>query len=118
MKAIRTKEVNENVKAANSCLRKAKWQAKELAVFTGEVVRLMDKEGHSLQGFFNRVEFVLVDGTIKFRVVINPILECENCIMADPRKRNIQKKTIFMRWSRWKSLPIKIIGIICNDIVF
>ena len=54
MKAIRTKEVNENVKAANSCLRKAKWQAKELAVFTGEVVRLMDKEGHSLQGFFNR----------------------------------------------------------------
>ena len=41
MKAIRTKEVNENVKAANSCLRKAKWQAKELAVFTGEVVRLM-----------------------------------------------------------------------------
>lgn len=26
MKAIRTKEVNENVKAANSCLRKAKWQ--------------------------------------------------------------------------------------------
>ena len=77
-----TKEVNENVKAANSCLRKAKWQAKELAVFTGEVVRLMDKEGHSLQGFFNRVEFVLVDGTIKFRVVINPILECENCIMA------------------------------------
>ena len=61
MKAIRTKEVNENVKAANSCLRKAKWQAKELAVFTGEVVRLMDKEGHSLQGFFNRVEFVLVD---------------------------------------------------------
>ena len=51
-------------------------------VFTGEVVRLMDKEGHSLQGFFNRVEFVLVDGTIKFRVVINPILECENCIMA------------------------------------
>lgn len=82
MKAIRTKEVNENVKAANSCLRKAKWQAKELAVFTGEVVRLMDKEGHSLQGFFNRVEFVLVDGTIKFRVVINPILECENCIMA------------------------------------
>ena len=50
MKAIRTKEVNENVKAANSCLRKAKWQAKELAVFTGEVVRLMDKEGHSLQG--------------------------------------------------------------------
>ena len=38
-----TKEVNENVKAANSCLRKAKWQAKELAVFTGEVVRLMDK---------------------------------------------------------------------------
>ena len=36
--------VNENVKAANSCLRKAKWQAKELAVFTGEVVRLMDKE--------------------------------------------------------------------------
>ena len=24
MKAIRTKEVNENVKAANSCLRKAK----------------------------------------------------------------------------------------------
>lgn len=67
MKAIRTKEVNENVKAANSCLRKAKWQA---------------KEGHSLQGFFNRVEFVLVDGTIKFRVVINPILECENCIMA------------------------------------
>ena len=72
MKAIRTKEVNENVKAANSCLRKAKWQAKELAVFTGEVVRLMDKEGHSLQGFFNRVEFVLVDGTIKFRVVINP----------------------------------------------
>lgn len=51
MKAIRTKEVNENVKAANSCLRKAKWQAKELAVFTGEVVRLMDKEGHSLQGF-------------------------------------------------------------------
>ena len=42
MKAIRTKEVNENVKAANSCLRKAKWQAKELAVFTGEVVRLMD----------------------------------------------------------------------------
>ena len=70
MKAIRTKEVNENVKAANSCLRKAKWQAKELAVFTGEVVRLMDKEGHSLQGFFNRVEFVLVDGTIKFRVVI------------------------------------------------
>ena len=78
MKAIRTKEVNENVKAANSCLRKAKWQAKELAVFTGEVVRLMDKEGHSLQGFFNRVEFVLVDGTIKFRVVINPILECEN----------------------------------------
>ena len=52
MKAIRTKEVNENVKAANSCLRKAKWQAKELAVFTGEVVRLMDKEGHSLQGFF------------------------------------------------------------------
>ncbi len=47
MKAIRTKEVNENVKAANSCLRKAKWQAKELAVFTGEVVRLMDKEGHS-----------------------------------------------------------------------
>lgn len=110
MKAIRTKEVNENVKAANSCLRKAKWQAKELAVFTGEVVRLMDKEGHSLQGFFNRVEFVLVDGTIKFRVVINPILECENCIMAS--------KTIFMRWSRWKSLPIKIIGIICNDIVF
>ena len=79
MKAIRTKEVNENVKAANSCLRKAKWQAKELAVFTGEVVRLIDKEGHSLQGFFNRVEFVLVDGTIKFRVVINPILECENC---------------------------------------
>lgn len=50
MKAIRTKEVNENVKAANSCLRKAKRQAKELAVFTGEVVRLMDKEGHSLQG--------------------------------------------------------------------
>ena len=50
--------------------------------FTGEVVRLIDKEGHSLQGFFNRVEFVLVDGTIKFRVVINPILECENCIMA------------------------------------
>ena len=50
MKAIRTKEVNENVKAANSCLRKAKWQAKELAVFTGEVVRLMDKEGHSLHG--------------------------------------------------------------------
>ena len=42
----------------------------------------LDKEGHSLQGFFNRVEFVLVDGTIKFRVVINPILECENCIMA------------------------------------
>lgn len=82
MKAIRTKEVNENVKAANSCLRKAKRQAKELAVFTGEVVRLIDKEGHSLQGFFNRVEFVLVDGTIKFRVVINPILECENCIMA------------------------------------
>ena len=82
MKAIRTGEVNENVKAANSCLRKAKRQAKELAVFTGEVVRLMDKEGHSLQGFFNRVEFVLVDGTIKFRVVINPILECENCIMA------------------------------------
>ena len=37
MKAIRTKEVNENVKAANSCLRKAKRQAKELAVFTGEV---------------------------------------------------------------------------------
>ena len=73
MKAIRTKEVNENVKAANSCLRKAKRQAKELAVFTGEVVRLIDKEGHSLQGFFNRVEFV---------VVINPILECENCIMA------------------------------------
>ena len=61
MKAIRTKEVNENVKAANSCLRKAKWQAKELAVFTGAVVRLMDKEGHSLQGFFNRVECVLVD---------------------------------------------------------
>ena len=112
MKAIRTKEVNENVKAANSCLRKAKWQAKELAVFTGEVVRLIDKEGHSLQGFFNRVEFVLVDGTIKFRVVINPILECENCIMASCMK------TIFMRWSRWKSLPIKIIGIICNDIVF
>lgn len=51
-------------------------------LFTGEVVRLIDKEGHSLQGFFNRVEFVLVDGTIKFRVVINPILECENCIMA------------------------------------
>ena len=23
-----------------------------------------------------------MDGTIKFRVVINPILECENCIMA------------------------------------
>lgn len=43
MKAIRTKEVNENVKAANSCLRKAKWQAKELAVFTGEVVRLIRK---------------------------------------------------------------------------
>lgn len=32
MKAIRTKEVNENVKAANSCLRKAKRQAKELFV--------------------------------------------------------------------------------------
>ena len=76
MKTIRTKEVNENVKVANNCLRKAKRQAKELAVFAGEVVRLMDKEGHSLQGFFNRVEFVLVDGTIKFRVVINPILEC------------------------------------------
>ena len=112
MKAIRTKEVNENVKAANSCLRKAKRQAKELAVFIGEVVRLIDKEGHSLQGFFNRVEFVLVDGTIKFRVVINPILECENCIML------LAMKTIFMRWSRWKSLPIKIIGIICDDIVF
>ena len=80
MKTIRTKEVNENVKVANNCLRKAKRQAKELAVFAGEVVRLMDKEGHSLQGFFNRVEFVLVDGTIKFRVVINPSLECENCI--------------------------------------
>lgn len=26
--------------------------------------------------------WLLVDGTIKFRVVINPILECENCIMA------------------------------------
>lgn len=50
MKAIRTKEVNENVKAANSCLRKAKWQAKELAVFTGEVVRLMDKEGILYKG--------------------------------------------------------------------
>ena len=31
-------------------LRKAKRQAKQLAVFAGEVVRLMDKEGHSLQG--------------------------------------------------------------------
>lgn len=33
MKTIRTKEVNENVKVANNCLRKAKRQAKELAVF-------------------------------------------------------------------------------------
>lgn len=44
MKTIRTKEVNENVKVANNCLRKAKRQAKELAVFAGEVVRLMDKD--------------------------------------------------------------------------
>lgn len=76
-------------------------------------MRLMDKEGHSLQGFFNRVEFVLVDGTIKFRVVINPILECENCIMA-----SCHEDYLYEVWSRWKSLPIKIIGIICNDIVF
>ena len=82
MKAIRTKEVNENVKAANSCLRKAKWQAKELAVFTGEVVRLMDKEGHSLQGFFNRVEFVLVDGTIKFRFKF----QCSHSPLANIRE--------------------------------
>ena len=82
MKTIKMKEMNKNVKTMNDCLREAKRQAKDLDVFAGEVVRLMDNEGHSLQGFFNRVEFVLVDGTVKFRVVINPILECENCIMA------------------------------------
>ena len=38
MKTIRTKEVNENVKVANNCLRKAKRQAKELAVFASPVL--------------------------------------------------------------------------------
>ena len=85
--------------------------AKELAVFAGEVVRLMDKEGHSLQGFFNRVEFVLVDES-----VVNALDEIDNDINDDsddtPESINAELEALFDRLfaSRTEAEPSLVLG--------
>ena len=62
MKAIRTKEVNENVKAANSCLRKAKWQAKELAILSWEDKRPFEEKQIAVENLLK--EFCKLNGGV------------------------------------------------------
>lgn len=65
MKSIKSvKLIADGMKGANEWLKNAQKKAAELDQFKGELVKITDAKGKSVQGFFKNVEFVVMDNRI------------------------------------------------------
>lgn len=83
MKSIKSvKLIADGMKGANEWLKNAQKKAAELDQFKGELVKITDAKGKSVQGFFKNVEFVVMDNRITARYTFHHILECNGFIMA------------------------------------
>lgn len=82
-KNIKLQGLQKAIREANSCLKNFRQQIK---VFSGwrknaQLVRAQNAKGQRVEGFFNRFEISLED-QLTYRLVVNPILQLDNAIMA------------------------------------
>lgn len=74
--------IQQGLKGANILFKNVQKIAAELDQFKGELVKITDAKGKSVQGFFKNVEFVVMDNRITARYTFHHILECNGFIMA------------------------------------
>lgn len=91
MAKIGLKKFHAVINGGNSALRTFRNMAKEMNTEyrkNAQLVRVTDSKGRVQEGFFYRLEVIFTDKLV-FQVVLNPIIETSNMIMASEHKEYI-----------------------------
>lgn len=91
MAKISLKKFHAVIDSGNAALRTFCNMAKEINIEyrkNAQLVRVTDSEGRMSEGFFYQLEVSFTDKLV-FQVILNPIIETDNIIMASEHKEYI-----------------------------